>query len=238
VGARRIFCRGDRRPQEGRGGRRAPTAKIAFANLADLVECDEDGRLKVNEDGQLQLRSDLTREDLEAISTITVNDGDRVSWSIDRGPALKALRELLHPTKSKVELTGANDAPLFDLTKLSDDDLATLERILEAITGSSGAGQGGGGDRRIRTNAPLFCPLQEKRQTVAVARLPSGLVLGSSGAQKTAPAGPVTAAQGALRGAHDGRFSRAIFQRHPNPQSTSDLRPPTNRYPSVTDFCR
>jgi hypothetical protein len=124
------------------GAALAATAKIAFANVADFVECDEDGRVKVNEEGQLQLRSDLTREDLEAISTITVNDSGRVSWNIDRGPALKALRELLHPTKSKVELTGANDAPLFDPTKLSDDDLASLIRILEgAITGSSGAGQ-------------------------------------------------------------------------------------------------
>jgi phage terminase small subunit len=122
------------------------TAKIAFANVADFVECDEDGRVKVNEEGQLQLRSDLTREDLEAISTITVNDRGRVSWNIDRGPAVKALRDLLHPTKSKVELTGANDAPLFDPTKLSDDDLASLIRILEgAVAESSGPGQGGGG---------------------------------------------------------------------------------------------
>jgi hypothetical protein len=83
------------------------TAKIAFANVADFVECDEDGRVKVNEEGQLQLRSDLTREDLEAISTISVNDRGRVSWSIDRGSALKALRELLHPAKSKVELRRA-----------------------------------------------------------------------------------------------------------------------------------
>ena len=120
------------------------TAKIAFANLADFVECDEDGNMKINEDGQLKLRPDLTRDDLEAISNITVNDRGRISWSIDRGPALKALRDLLHPLKTKVELTGANDAPLFDPSKLSDDDLATLERILEAIAGS-GAGQGGGG---------------------------------------------------------------------------------------------
>ena len=70
-----------------------------------------------------------TREDLEAISTITVNDRGKISWSIDRAPALKALRELLHPSKSKVELTGANDAPLFD--PLSDDEIASLIRILE-----------------------------------------------------------------------------------------------------------
>jgi hypothetical protein len=114
----------------------AATAKIAFANLADFVECDEDGRVKVNEEGQLQLRSDLTREDLEAISTITVNDRGRVSWSIDRGSALKALRELLHPTKTKVELAGADGAPLFDPSKLSDDDISALIRILEgAVSG-------------------------------------------------------------------------------------------------------
>jgi hypothetical protein len=133
------------------GAALAATAKIAFANVADFVECDEDGRVKVNEEGQLQLRSDLTREDLEAISTITVNDRGRVSWIIDRGPALKAPRDLLHPMKTKVELTGANDAPLLDVTKLSDADIASLIRILEgAITGSSEAGQGGGADRRIR----------------------------------------------------------------------------------------
>jgi hypothetical protein len=69
-----------------------------------------------------------------------------VSWNIDRGSALKALRELLHPTKTKVELAGADGAPLLDVTKLSDDDIASLIRILEgAIAGSSGAGQGGGG---------------------------------------------------------------------------------------------
>ena len=114
----------------------AATAKIAFANLADFVECDEDGRVKVNEEGQLQLRSDLTREDLEAISTITVNDRGRVSWSIDRGSALKALRELLHPTKTKVELAGADGVPLFDPSKLSDDDISALIRILEgAVSG-------------------------------------------------------------------------------------------------------
>ena len=117
------------------------TAKIAFANLADFLECDEDGRVKVNEEGQLQLRSDLTREDLEAISTITVNDKGKITWSIDRAPALKALRDLLHPLKTKVELTGADGAPLFDPSKLSDDDLASLIRILErAVAGSSGAG--------------------------------------------------------------------------------------------------
>jgi hypothetical protein len=92
---------------------------------------DEDGRVKVNEDGALTLRSDLTREDLEAISNITVNDRGKVTWSIDRAPALKALRDLLHPLKTKVELTGADGAPLLDVTKLSDDDLATLIRILE-----------------------------------------------------------------------------------------------------------
>ena len=122
------------------------TVKIAFANLADFVECDEDGNMKINEDGQPQLRPGLTREDLEAVSTITVNDRGKVSWVIDRQPALKALRDLLHPLKTKVELTGPDGAPLFDPSKLSDDDLASLIRILEgAITGSSGAGQGGGG---------------------------------------------------------------------------------------------
>ena len=122
------------------------TAKIAFANVADFVRCDEEGDVVLDEDGHLQLRSGLTREDLEAISTITVNDKGKITWSIDRAPALKALRDLLHPLKTKVELTGANDAPLFDPSKLSDDDLATLERILEgAVSGSSGVSQGGGG---------------------------------------------------------------------------------------------
>jgi hypothetical protein len=122
------------------------TAKIAFSNLADFVECDEDGNVKVNEDGQLQLRPNLTREDLEAISNITINDRGKVTWSIDRAPALKALRDLLHPMKTKVELTDADGAPLLDVTKLSDDDIASLIRILEgAIAGSSGASQGGGG---------------------------------------------------------------------------------------------
>ena len=122
------------------------TVKIAFANLADFVECDEDGNMKINEDGQPQLRPGLTREDLEAVSTITVNDRGKVTWSIDRAPALKALGDLLHPLKTKVELTGADGAPLFDPSKLSDDDLASLIRILEgAITGNSGVGQGGGG---------------------------------------------------------------------------------------------
>jgi hypothetical protein len=69
-----------------------------------------------------------------------------VSWVIDRQPALRALRELLHPSKTKVAIAGAEGAPLFDTSKLSDDDIASLIRILEgAITGSSGAGQGGGG---------------------------------------------------------------------------------------------
>jgi hypothetical protein len=122
----------------------AATAKIAFANVADFVECDEDGRVKVNEEGQLQLRSDLTREDLEAISTITVNDRGRVLWNIDRGPALKALRELLHPTNTKVELSGADGAPLLDVTKLSDADIASLIRILEGAITWSGRGRIGG----------------------------------------------------------------------------------------------
>jgi hypothetical protein len=63
------------------------TAKIAFSNLADFVECDEDGNVKVNEDGQLQLRSDLAREDLEAISTSS--ESGVLPGKADRGMAMK-----------------------------------------------------------------------------------------------------------------------------------------------------
>lgn len=117
--------------------------RIAFANLADFVEFDADGRMVLT-DGQPSLRKDITREHLEAISSFSLTEKG-VTFDVDRWTPLKALREFLAPNKSKVELTGKDEGPIqLDLSKLSDDDLAAFERIVEAIA-SNAAGDGPGG---------------------------------------------------------------------------------------------
>ena len=122
--------------------------RIAFANLADFVEFEGDGSLKL-QDGVPVLRTGITREQLDAISSFSLTDKG-VSFNVDRWTPLKALREFLAPNKAKVELTGADDGPIkLDLRNVSDDDLSALERILEAAAdaasdpgGSRSADQG------------------------------------------------------------------------------------------------
>lgn len=105
----------------------------AFANLGDFVELDEQRRMKLDpETGLPMLRSDISYEQLEAIARFSVSEAG-VTFDVDTWPALKALREFLAPNKSKIELTGADEGPLqIDLTKLTDADLAVLERVIES----------------------------------------------------------------------------------------------------------
>jgi hypothetical protein len=115
----------------------------AFANLGDFVELDDQRRMKLV-GGLPVLRSDIGYEQLEAIAKFSLSEKG-VTFDVDTWPALKALREFLAPNKSKIELTGAEEGPVqIDLKKLTDADLAVLERIIESATHADPASGGSG----------------------------------------------------------------------------------------------
>lgn len=102
---------------------------IAHADLADFIEWDQNGKIKLK--GSVALTPNQRR----AIGEVVEFDGSGVK--VRPGQRLRAIELLRHVYglgPERHEHTGKDGKPLFDYAKLSDNELDLFERLLAKLS--------------------------------------------------------------------------------------------------------